>query len=238
MGKISIINKNLDEASKEFLSGFGFTPFSLQEAKYLDFPLSSHPDMLMFMGFDTLFCHEKYYRENTERIDRILKLTKYSLCVTDEYTDNTYPHDVLFNAALVGKYLICNTRHVSEKILEAAGFAGKEIIHVPQGYTKCSVCKISENALITSDVSVYKAVLQRGIEALLISAGSIELEGFEYGFIGGTSGQYGDKVFFCGDISLHPDYASIKSFCEKHGKATVSLSKKPLRDTGSIFFID
>ena len=238
MGKISIINKNLDEVSKEFLSGFGFTLFSLEEAKYLDFPLSSHPDMIMFTGFDTLFCHEKYYRENKECIDLILNSTKYSLCITDEDTDKTYPHDVLFNAVLLGNFLICNTRHISKKILEAADFAGKEIIHVPQGYTKCSVCKVSENALITSDVSVYRAVLSRGIDALLISAGSIELEGFEYGFIGGASGQCDDKVFFCGDISLHPDYGSIKSFCENHGKTTVSLSKKSLRDTGSIFFID
>ena len=55
--------------------------------------------------------------------------------------------------------------------------------------------------------------------------------------IGGASGTFGDKVYFCGSLDRHPDGEAIKEFCRKHKKTAVSLSNGNLQDVGSLFFI-
>jgi hypothetical protein len=99
------------------------------------------------------------------------------------------------------------------------------------------VCKVGERAAITSDTSLYKAMIADGYDALLISAGHIGITEYDTGFIGGCSGFDGERVYFSGNISLHPDAQAIKDFCAKHGMCAVSLSDEPLFDVGSLFFI-
>jgi hypothetical protein len=72
---------------------------------------------------------------------------------------------------------------------------------------------------------------------LLISEGGIELCGYSHGFIGGAGGVTLDTAYFCGDIFSHPDGEKIKNFCHKHKKECISLSKEPLFDVGTLFFI-
>ena len=65
----------------------------------------------------------------------------------------------------------------------------------------------------------------------------MRLDGYDTGFIGGASGADDDAVYFCGDVSHHPDADAIKAFCQKHGKECVSLSDEELTDVGTLFFI-
>ena len=219
------------------LEKYGFAPILLPPAGFLSAPVASHTDMLIFMGFGRIFCHKTYYESNFALIDRIVALSGLELTLSDEPTDKKYPLDVLFNACLVGKRLICNEKTVSKLILEAAKAQNYEIIHVPQGYTKCSVCKVSESAIITSDKAIAAACASAKIDVLQICEGHISLPPYEYGFIGGASGIWQDKVYFCGSLSAHPDGEKIEEFCKKHDKIAVSLSDGELQDVGSIFFI-
>ena len=142
-----------------------------------------------------------------------------------------------FNAALVGNTLVCNKNTVSSLILAEAENAGCKILHVPQGYTKCSTAIISDNAIITADKPIYSACLSAGIDALLVSADGVDLPDYNCGFIGGASGRFGNNVYFCGDILLHPDGKAISEFCKKHGKTAVSLSDKKLFDVGTMIML-
>ena len=214
----------------------GFEAILLPSASYLQPAVASHTDMLMFLGFDRLFCHRRYYESNTELIDKICKISGYEISISDEPTGEKYPSDVLFNAFAVGNKLICNTKTVSSLILDAARLEGYEIINVPQGYTKCSVCIVSDSALITADRSIYEAC-RDFFDVLLISEGHISLPPYSYGFIGGTAGAYLDKVYFCGSTDTHPDGNRIKEFCKKHKKISISLADSELQDVGSLFFI-
>ena len=170
-------------------------------------------------------------------IDNIAKIGCLSLSVSNEKWSQDYPNDVLFNACIVGNKLICNKKTVSNNILSAASEHGYEIINVNQGYTKCSICPVSDNAIITADKCIASACKKNGIDVLLISEGHISLLPYNFGFIGGTSGVYRDSVYFCGALTSHPDGDKITDFCIKHGKKAVSLSKGDLEDVGSIFFI-
>lgn len=230
MKKIAIISENATNISFNDCK-----IISLPCASHLPPPLSYHADMLLFIGFNTLFTHTEYYKSNKNIIDETASLLHLSLCVSDEYTAQSYPHDVLFNAVLLKDKLICNKKTVSKHILEHAEKHNCEIINVNQGYTKCSTLIVSDNAIITSDIKIHKEALGHNIESLLISCGGIELLPYEYGFIGGTSGYDENNIYFYGDISKHQDYNAIKEFVQSHNKNIVTLNNGRLCDIGSIF---
>ena len=232
-----ITDERISLSSLSRLRQEGFSPLLMPPATYLQSAVASHTDMLIFIGFDRLFCHRHYYESNKELICRICEASGKTLTLSDEPTGEKYPLDVLFNACLVGNRLICNYKTVSKLILDAAQCSGCEIISVPQGYTKCSVTVVSDNAVITADKAIAAACKNAGIDVLEISEGHISLPPYDFGFIGGASGACDDNVYFCGSLDSHPDGEMIKAFCEKHKKAAISLTGGQLQDTGSLFFI-
>ena len=232
-----ITDNRIDNSSLRTLQKEGFEPILLPPASYLQAGVASHTDMLIFIGFGRIFCHKNYYESNRDLIEHIVKVSGFELTLSDEPTGAKYPLDVLFNACLVGNKLICNEKTASRLILEAAKSQNYEIINVPQGYTKCSVCVVSENAMITADKAIATACEAVCIDVLTVSEGHISLPPYDYGFIGGASGFCGNKVYFCGSLDTHSDGDAIKSFCKKHKKNSVSLSDGELQDVGSLFFI-
>ena len=150
----------------------------------------------------------------------------------------TYPNDVLLDAAPIGHRLLCHPKHTAEELLTRYG---ENVIPVRQGYAKCACVPIAEHALITADRSVGKAAESNGIEVLLIREGGIELEGYSTGFIGGASSYCPDatisEIYFCGQLSSHPDGQAITDFCRRYGKNAVSLGEFPLTDVGTIFLL-
>lgn len=233
----AITDQRISAVAVSALEKYGFEPILLPPADYLSAAVASHTDMLIFMGFGRLFCHRRYYEGNSALIDRTIALSRLELTLSDEPTGEKYPLDVLFNACLVGNRLICNEKTISRLILEAARGLGCEIINVPQGYTKCSVTVVSDNAIITADKAIAATCRGMGIDVLEISEGHISLPPYNFGFIGGASGVCRDKVFFCGLLDSHPDGERIKEFCEKHKKTAISLTDGELQDVGSLYFI-
>ena len=146
-----------------------------------------------------------------------------------------YPKDILLNAARVGDKLFCNIKYTAKQILNHAEENNIKIINVKQGYTKCSVCIVNENAIITADSEIYKKAKENNFDALLIKQGYIDINGYNYGFIGGCAGKTDkDKLAFTGDISKHPDYHAIKSFINSQKIDIVILSGDALYDIGGI----
>jgi len=147
-----------------------------------------------------------------------------------------YPADVLYNAASTGKYFIHNLKHTAPELLAEAEKLGLEMIHVPQGYAKCSVCVVDEDSIITYDRGIAAACALRApaLNVLQVSPGHIKLPGYATGFIGGTGGRVGDAILFNGDLSAHPDFAEIKEFIESRGLECIWFADIPLTDIGSI----
>ena len=235
---IIIADNRINASALSSLSAISENVLLMPAADYLQKGVASHPDMLLFIGFEHIFCHRRYFDKNSELIERISAHTDYEICISDEQTDEKYPHDVLFNAFILGHRLICNTKTVSKLILDFAEKYDHDIVHVSQGYAKCSVAVVSDNAIITSDKAISSTCANLGIDVLTISEGHIFLPPYDYGFIGGTCGVYEDKIYFCGSIEKLPDAMSIKEFCRKHGKTAISLSLDALQDVGSLFFIN
>ena len=148
-----------------------------------------------------------------------------------------YPKDVLYNAVVTEKYLVCNLKTVSGQLVKAAEALYPEIrtVHVHQGYTKCNTVVVDENHFITEDEGIFRALdAEEGAECLLVEGGHVQLPGHSKGFIGGASGRVGDEIWFNGDISVHPDHLKIKEFIENCGLTVRYVKGKPLLDIGSI----
>lgn len=152
--------------------------------------------------------------------------------------DKDYPNNVMLNCVVLNDKLICNTKTIADEVLQMAIRDNLKIINVNQGYTKCSTCIVNENAIITSDKSIYKSC-RNEMDVLLIRQGYIELQGTDYGFIGGSSFKYNrNTLVFTGNIELHPDYESIKSFAQNYSVELLSLTENTMIDIGSIIPID
>ena len=149
-----------------------------------------------------------------------------------------YPNNVLLNCLYLGNKLYGKLSAIDETVLEYCEEKQIEMINVNQGYTRCSTLVVSDNAVITADPSVEKAMRKSGVEVLRISSGQIRLEGFDYGFIGGCSAKIGNTIFFFGNIKSHSDYEIIKTFIINHNSELEILYESiPLTDIGGAVII-
>ena len=153
----------------------------------------------------------------------------------DDELGSGYPAEAAFNAACTGRYFIHNLKVTNPRLLAAAGNAGMKLIHVPQGYTKCSTVIVDEQSIITYDRGIAKACSDvSGLDVLLITPGHVLLPGYDTGFIGGCSGRIGNEVIFNGDLSAHPDFEKIRSFIEDRGLKCTWFQQYPLTVIGSL----
>lgn len=147
-----------------------------------------------------------------------------------------YPEDVAYNALKIGeKFLLCNRKIVDETILSCAEREKCAILNCKQGYTKCSVALVHENAAITDDSGIAEVLLNNGFDVLQIEKGDILLEGFNYGFIGGCSVMLSKhEMLFLGDLRLHRDGDAIQAFLKNYEITPICVKNVPLTDIGSL----
>ncbi len=197
-------------------------------------PVSSHADMLIFPAVKSgvIYTHAEYLAAEKAIFERLTDATGMRIAAIPEKVGRDYPRDVLLNALALGNKIVGKIDALSSAVLPEGNH-----INTKQGYAKCSSCKVTENAVITEDGSIAKALLEVGADVLVIEKGHVSIRGFDCGFIGGASGCDSENVYFCGNIEAHPDYDKIFKFCRKHGKNVVSLSQIPLTDVGTVFFI-
>lgn len=235
MKKNVIVDARLDARCEKKLSEIGYNVIKLPPSPFLQLPVASHPDMLLFIADGKIICHRSYFDLAGDLLGQIARTAKAELILSEEPMSAKYPSDVLFNAARLGRKLICKKASTSKHILSE--FSDENIINVSQGYAKCSTVTVGDNAIITADPSIAKAARTCGINVLELGSSSVRLDGYDCGFIGGASGDDGEHIVFCGDISLHPEGEKIKSFCRENRREPVSLSPLPLYDYGSLIFI-
>ena len=234
---LAITNHTFPKDAEETLKRFGHRTLRLPPHPILPQPVASHPDMLLFFAPDAIFCTKSYYRIATRELEEISSVYGAPIRFIENEYGSEYPKDVLLNALSLGEHLFCNTKTIATELLRL----GLESCHVNQGYTKCSSLPLGDQALITSDASIAKCAREHGVDVLQIQEGHISLSGYDYGFLGGCASfapRGGmDTVFFCGDLSGHPDAHKIEYFCKCHKFDVINLCENRLCDTGTIFMI-
>ena len=162
----------------------------------------------------------------------------YHVVLCETPLGGQYPGNVKLNALQLGRRLISRVSSLDDAVKKYCLENDFKLIQVNQGYAKCSCAIVSDNAVITSDNGVYNSLNATNVDVLQIKQGRVRLKGVDYGFIGGASGY--DKqtktIYFCGDITKHPDHDRVKEFCERYHTRVVSLSEDELTDIGGILF--
>lgn len=192
--------------------------------------ISGHPDIVLLpLNSKSLVCAPHLY----EHYENILSQHEISVICGKTKISGSYPADVAYNICLFSNKSIQNINHADDIALSVLDEKKAKKLHVKQGYSKCSICIVDENSIITSDRKIHETCLSNGIDSLLISHTGVFLSESMDGFIGGSSITLSDSILFFGDIRKHPDYESIYSFISRKNKSIVSLSPQKLSDYGS-----
>ena len=227
-----IIDGRVDLDSRGKLQKLGLNIIPTIKCKEVSKPISYHPDIVMHpINYNTLIIAPNvfdYYEELFYGMD--IKIIK-----GDTQLAKNYPMDIAYNVGRIGNFAIHNLKYMDEKLKFYLKKEGLEFINVKQGYTKCSMAIIDENAVITADYPIYEKLKKIGFDTLLIEPGFIQLEGYTYGFIGGTCGNLSkEEMVFSGKFIDHPDKAKILSFLKKYNKKILWLSNTKVQDIGTI----
>ena len=228
--KVTTVFADVDNnALKSVFNKFAIKVVSATENKLLDAPISKHADILAnYVGKSTFLA-------DINQVELCNFIEDYDgKSVLIDNIQSPYPNDCLLNFADIGDYIICNKSILTEQIVKY--LPKKEIIDVKQGYSKCSVCICNHNTVITDDISIYNALLQYdNINSLLVEKGSVRINEYNYGFIGGCCGLI-DKnlLLFNGDLSTHTDFDKIQKFLYDNNVKYIDVKNKPLTDIGSI----
>lgn len=195
-----------------------------------DNPELLHADMqLLYIGGGRIIG----IKENDELNIRLKRLCLDVTETADTITEFKYPQCVKINCIIINRRVISNLKYTDQRVFEL--LPDYKFININQGYGKCSAAIVNDNALITSDASVFKAAAENNIDCLKIREGFINLCEKYHGFIGGASFLLDKDILgFSGDIKTHPDYNNIKAFCLSHRINLYSVIGGELTDVGGV----
>ncbi|MDD3429156.1 MAG: hypothetical protein PHG02_04020 [Oscillospiraceae bacterium] len=197
-----------------------------QPAKMVSTPVNIHADMLcLYLGDNQIVVEESQL---------ILKklLQAYNLSVKQfKLKSGGYPFEAALNVGLIGKFCFQNFK-VLNRPCELNKF---QLVQIKQGYTKCNMAIVNEQAIITQDIGIAVAAKKQGIDVLLIEEQEIKLAPYNYGFIGGCCGLIApDKLAFTGNIMCHKSGKLIYNFLKKYCVEPIALQDGQLEDIGGI----
>lgn len=204
----------------------GIELITLKDNEKIDFSIRNHADAAACnVGGGRIFLEEG----QTEAAERLRSIGMH---VFEAKVSGEYPGDVRLNCALFGMNYIYSAG-TDERITQAVSQFAR-CLKVRQGYCRCSVCIVSDNAIITDDVGIYKAA-KHFMDVLYIRKGDILLEGKEYGFIGGATAKIDrNTLLFFGNPETHRDFQSIRDFLSRHNVRYISLFQSKLTDIGGL----
>lgn len=231
MERIAIVDCRADDTTVYNLEKTGLTVIPTKLLKNLYDGIASHADIqIHYLGNNRFVCAPETYSHYRNWLPDGFKLIKGSAKLK-----STYPQDIAYNTASFGKFVICNTASTAIEILSEYKSMSRIILNVKQGYSKCSICIVNKNSIITSDDNIVKTAIKENINILKINAGHIKLRSMDYGFIGGATGLIENNILAVnGNINTHPDGDRIKEFCRNQNVELYELKDGMLEDIGSI----
>lgn len=220
--------KYIDEIKE--LKELGIECMQLKENKLIDDEINNHADIHAFSyGSGHILLNNGLIGEDE------LKRIGIAPVFYNKPISSPYPEDIPLNVAFTGKHIICNSKFTAKEILDFAKENDIEIIHTKQGYSKCNLCIVSDNAVITEDKGLTCLLKNYQYNVLLISSGDICLSDMHYGFIGGASCKISpDKMYFSGDLSSHTDFKRIIEFLDLYNVKPIFNKSRKLTDFGGI----
>lgn len=213
----------------DYLNNNNISVIKSEKLSRIDKPVQYHTDMQAIHLGNDKFLVEK----NCISLQKELTNIGAKIILSDKSLAYNYPNDIALNALIINKYVIGNIKYLDFNITNLSK-NGYTLINTKQGYSRCSTAIINNNAVITADKSILKS-LKNSLDILLIENGDIKLNGYNYGFIGGSCGLIDkDILLFFGNIKEHRNYNKIKSFARNNGIYIEQTGNYMLEDIGGM----
>lgn len=230
---LSIISGQASVEIVDNLTNKGIEVVKTIKVESLSSEISYHPDLVLHpIAHNTLVVAPEVFDYYSEKLrPHGLKIIKGK-----DSLRSHYPGDIKYNIFRIGGSYVHKKGYSDELIRNYYKKNGIDLIHVTQGYTKCSTLLVDDGSAITSDKKIAEKLRDAGYDILLIEKGWIELPGYEYGFIGGASGHISPKeMVLTGSLLCHPDKTKIEAFIKSKGITIIPLSKERIIDLGTVF---
>ena len=227
-----IIGKKYCNILQNSIENLGIKILPMPDNMYVDARLSGHADLsVLHLGGNRLLL-APYLKGSS--FSRQLEDRGFDIRFAGIEQSALYPNDAQMNVCILGNKVIYNPKTVPDAIVKYLTIDdGAVQINSRQGYSRCSVCVVDYNAIITADEGICRSAEAHGVDVLKIRPGYIELPGFDYGFIGGASFKFSDtKLAFTGRLDKHPDAERIIEFISLHNVDIVYITDKPAFDIG------
>ena len=227
-----IIGKKYCDVLQNGVKNLGINLLPMPDDPYVDARLSGHADLsVLHLGGNRLLL-APYLKGSS--FSQQLGNMGFDFEFTEIEQSALYPNDAQMNVCILGNKVVYNPRTVPDAMVKCLTIGGRAVqVSSRQGYSRCSVCVVNDNAIITADEGICRGAEAQGIDALKIRPGYIDLPGFDYGFIGGASFKISDtKLAFTGRLSSHPDAERIIEFASLHNVDVVYITYKPAFDIG------
>lgn len=224
-----VVDYRTDSQSIKTLKSYGFNLIKTKKINNLYEAVNGHTDLqIVKVNDDLIVCPECFQYYKAFGIKNIIK--------GSSSLQYKYPEDIFYNAAIFGKYAVHNFRFTDSVLKDTIKKNFLFEINVNQGYSKCSICIISDNAIITEDEGIAKTLSCENVDVLKIEKGSVKLKGLNYGFFGGATGLWNNTLFINGELKYHTDNERIRKFCKNHNVTIKELKLGEIYDIGSILF--
>jgi hypothetical protein len=217
----------------ESLDKLGIESLPMPDNPYLDRRLSAHVDLSVFHAGEESVFLAPFLRGSA--FAELLMRYGARIQIPDCSQGECYPQDAQFNLCMLGEHIIYNKKTSARGIVDfLTNKSCFKLVSCRQGYSRCTVCVVDSQSIITADRGIALRAREVGLDVLLIQPGYIRLDGYAYGFIGGASFKIAsDKMAFTGRLTGHPDQNRILCFLTSHGAEPVYLTQYPAFDIGS-----
>lgn len=211
--KVIIISYKADESVLKILSYFDIPILKTSKAN-VDYRIDDHADLQVHPiepgKIMVSKCTYDYYKEKLKDYD--IEVIKAS----DDLSD-AYPNDCRLNVFRYDNYYITKSGVIDRSLERKLSDLSLSPIYQNQAYANCMSISL-ENLVITCDMSIIRALKEKGIKVEYISNEEIQLHGHKTGFLGGSCGIIDSrKIFFTGNINKLKDGKKLIDILERNG---------------------
>ncbi|MEG3007009.1 MAG: hypothetical protein RR806_06020 [Oscillospiraceae bacterium] len=220
-----------EEKIKKSLRDLSIEVIECKGSADIDLSIRNHSDInIHYLGNGDIICNNKL-----NELKKILLQKNFNVIDSQKSILSPYPDDISLNYFAINNMIFGNITNIDAGILHYYQNKSYSFINVNQGYAKCTTCIVDNNSVITSDIGSAQIYKKCGLDVLLIDSGDIDLQGYDYGFIGGCSGLISKNILaFSGDITKHKNWNKIKAFLSDRNVKYICLTDERLVDIGSI----
>lgn len=233
--KFAVIDFRADEKIFETIKKFDIIPIKTIKCDDISEPVCGHPDMVLHpIDNQSIVVAPNVF----DYYEDAFKNSGIKVIKGGKTLGRNYPNDIAYNVARIRNYAIHNLKYTDEVLKYYLQKSDISFIHVNQGYTKCSTACINYDRAITSDITIYNAIRNLGLECLYFNPKNVYLRGFEYGFAGGCMGILNRENFLLtGKIYDEAERENLYSFVTGAGLKIIEGSDNILTDYGTIIVI-